>query len=404
MAEIRWSYPQTTGNVNEHSKSAFADARNALLKYLQHDLRKKPFDCAELSEQVRPNYTAPQEGAYQLAHAYCHKSGFAHYVDRIAIDYYADTEFNACADLAGDIHLVCVSAGVPMLLTALFCDVLQSTNPFSIDYGGIEGDPEPGDYKFPTRITSQKTPNSKVVARLIEKTIRESVPELRWQKIWAVTLAEIAVTFVFAHELGHLVRGHTAAARKRGPHSLLEVQSSDAGNARYLRRLRNIWEIEADETAFGFLWGYMITTRANRLRFARRLRCDKSEHVEVALIARLIYAVSFVFLLLGQAQTKVDPKGTHPSALVRITYLMAMAQTILERFLPEVPPEQTEKEIQNAHSQAEAAWNRLGLEFGVAGFKDTIDDLPIVVNRMERRRERLSNILRPFAWKPQGSL
>jgi hypothetical protein len=151
------------------------------------------------------------------------------------------------------------------------------------------------------------------------------------------------------------------------------------------------------------LWGYMITTPTNRQRFARRLRCDGGAHVEAALTARMVYAVSFVFFLLGQAQTRVDARSTHPSAMVRITDFMAMAQTALERFLPAASPERLEKEIQNAHSQASAAWNRLGLEFGVDGYRETIDDLPVVVNRIDRRRESVSKILRPFAWKPPSN-
>jgi hypothetical protein len=140
------------------------------------------------------------------------------------------------------------------------------------------------------------------------------------------------------------------------------VTSSDTGRIRELRRVRNVWEIEADETAFGFLWGYMITTRANRERFARRLRCGGGEHPEVTLISRLIYAVSFVFFLLGQAQSRVDSRSTHPSALVRITYLLALAQTALERLVPGVSSELVEKETQHAHSgrsrvESPWAWN-----------------------------------------------
>lgn len=112
--------------------------------------------------------------------------------------------------------------------------------------------------------------------------------------------------------------------------------------------------------------------------------------------------MSFVFFLLGQTQRRVDVKSTHPSALVRITYLLAMAQTVLERFVAKASPTFLETEIQKAHSQAEAAWNRLGLEFGVRGYKETIDDLPVVINRIDRRRDGLSRALRGLAWKRES--
>jgi hypothetical protein len=89
---------------------------------------------------------------------------------------------------------------------------------------------------------------------------------------------------------------------------------------------------------------------------------------------------------------------------VRITYLLAMAQTTLERFVPAASPTFFETEIQKAHSQAEAAWNRLGLEFGVGGYQETINDLPVVINRIDRRRNSLTRVLRAFAWKPQPPL
>jgi hypothetical protein len=380
--------------LNEHSKSASdPDAQKTLLGYFRRDLFKTPFDYRGLSDEIRPTYAEPHAMAYQLATAYSRKAGCLDRVGRIAIDYYADTEFNASAATIGDVHVIGVSAGVPVLLTALFFDLLKSTNPFAIHYTASHGDPEPGDFRFPIRMTTQKTPRSATVARLIERTIRDSVPDLKWQRVWAVTLAEIAMMFVFAHELGHLVRGHTtAAARKRDGQAIFEVTSSGMEQARMLRRVRNLWEIEADETAFGFLWGYLITTVANRERFAKRLRCKSGEHVQVALISRLIYAVSFVFFLVGQAQTRVDERSTHPSA-----------QTTLERFVPAASPEFLETEIQKAHSQAEAAWNRLGLEFGVGGYQETIDDLPVVINRIDRRRDSLTRVLRGYAWKPQPS-
>jgi hypothetical protein len=91
-------------------------------------------------------------------------------------------------------------------------------------------------------------------------------------------------------------------------------------------------------TAFAFLWGYAITTRTNR---------------DAALLER---------------QFRVSP------GLV-------------------------EREVQKAHSQAEATCNRLGLEFGVSGYRDTIEDLPFVVDRMERYRTRAASTFDAYGWK-----
>lgn len=388
--------------LNEPSKSAAdLDAQKSLHAYFRRELSKNPFDYRALSDEIRPTYESPHRMAYLLSSSFCRMAGCHERIGKIAIDYYADTEFNACAGTVGNCHVIGVSAGVPVLLAALFFDVLKSTNPFAINYSASNEDGrKPGDFWFPIRLTTQKTPPSSAIAWLIEKTIREGVPDLKWQRVWAATLAELAIMFVFAHELAHLVRGHTEATRQRGGQSIFEVAAPGADQNRKLRRVGNVWEIEADETAFAFLWGYLITTRENKNRFAKRLRCGAGELVEVALISRLIYAISFVFFLMGQAQSQVDAKSTHPSALVRITFLMSFAQEALERMVPKVSGAFIEAEIQKAHSQAEAAWNRLGLEFGIGGYQETIDDLPVVIGRILRRRDTVSRALRGLAWKP----
>jgi len=136
------------------------------------------------------------------------------------------------------------------------------------------------------------------------------------------------------------------------------VTSSDTGRIRELRRVRNVWEIEADETAFGFLWGYMITTRANRERFARRLRCGGGEHPEVTLISRLIYAVSFVFFLLGQAH------GSIREALILRLWCASLICWRSRRppwsgWSPECRRNLSKRRL-SMRTQAEAAWNRPG--------------------------------------------
>jgi hypothetical protein len=379
-------------------ESADAQARRRLTG-LFRQVGCKPFNYSLLSEAIRGNYAYPHTIAYEFARAYCRKSGRAEQFPRIAIDYYADAGLQASAAMRGDAQLIAVSAGVPVLLLAVFFEVFRSTHPFSVEYDSPDAEStEAGDYRLPLRLTDQQSLEPGDLAALIEQTIRDTIPDGKWRRIWAVTLTELAVLFVFAHELGHVVRGHTTVLGTRRQRALVEIEKAPRRKPT-LYRIRQAWELDADETAFAFLWSYALANPDNRKRLMRQLQCGRGEFPEVKLVARLCYAISMVFLLLGQAQREVNAVDSHPSALVRITYLIAFAQTALEALVPGVPPGVVESEIQTAHAQAEAAWNRIGLQFGVNSFVDTVESLPLAINQLDRRRERARAAFGSYAWR-----
>jgi hypothetical protein len=389
--------------LNRHSiDSTDADAQEGLLGFFRDNLGRHSFKYTGLNDAVRPIYEIAHGMAYEFARAYCHKSGRAQHLKKIAIDYYADTAFQATAYTKHDTHFIAVSAGVPVLLLTLFFEVFKYTNPFAATYSSAnEEDNEPGDYRFPLRLPTQSDTPSLELAELINQTVQETVPPLRWQRIWATRMAELAMLFVFAHELSHVVRGHTSVLGTHHRSQLMEVTAHNPREA-VLFRLRHAWEVEADETAFAFLWSYLFSNKKIRGHLVKQLRCARGDHPEVTLISRLIYAASFMFFLLGQTQQQVDAVSTHPSALVRITYLMAYAQGALEHVFPGLSPSLVEQQIQSAHTQAEAAWNRLGLEFGKDSYQETRDDLPQAVARMTRRRDRVARAFGSYAWALQS--
>lgn len=379
-------------------ESADPPARRQLTR-LFRQVGCRPFNYSLLSEAIRGNYAYPHAVAYEFARAYCRKCGRTDQFQRFAIDYYADAGFQASAAMGGDAQLIAISAGVPVLLLAAFFEVFRSTHPFAVDYDSpdVEG-PEPGDYRFPLRLTDAQSMEPKDLALLIEQTIRDAVPDLKWQRIFSVTLTEIAVIFVFAHELAHVVRGHTTVLGTKRRSGLVEVERTPL-NKSALYRIKQSWELDADEVAFAFLWSFALANRDHRKRLMRQLECDRAEFPEVKLVARMCYAVSMVFLLLGQAQSEVNAVGTHPSALVRITYLIAFAQTSLEALVPGVPPSVVESEVQSAYAQAEAAWNRIGLQFGVNSFVDTVESLPLAIQQLDRRRARTRASFGAYVWQ-----
>jgi hypothetical protein len=383
--------------LNARTLVVASPTAQAQLLGLFRDQHRLPFHYGLISEALRGIYDYPHSIAYEFARAYCVKSGRGAEIPQIAIDYYTDGRFRASAITQTDVHLIAVSAGTPALLTALFFEVFRSTHPFSEEYE-VEEDVSPGDYRFPLKLVTESVGEPGALAAGIEGILRDTIPDERWQRIWAVTLAELAMIFVFGHELGHLVQGHTRVLRDQRRGLLVEV-ASESERARQLLRIQQAWELDADQTAFSFLWSYMIGNRDNRRRLIRRLQCGRDGIPEIKLIARACYAVSFVFFLLGQTQREVNATETHPSALVRITFLIAFAQQLLEALVPGVDPQRIEAEVQRSHVLAEAAWKRLGLQFGVDDFAETIEDLPLAVRHLQRRRERVGRAFGGYVWR-----
>ena len=80
-----------------------------------------------------------------------------------------------------------------------------------------------------------------------------------------------------------------------------------------------------------------METQKNRTRLMKRFRCAKTPHPSLSLIARLVYAVSFVFFLLGQSEAEVDAGETHPSGMMRVTYVLAFADRPSRSCIPGFP-------------------------------------------------------------------
>ena len=351
-----------------------------------------PFDSALISDALRPVFALPLDVAQLCVQAFAAKAGVESLASQVRVSYTASRHFDAYAYSEAGQHHVVLSATVPAVLLASFFEIMRSTNPFSDDPSQADDAYQPGDVHIPLTLpTAGDSPVE--LAEAIEWLLKQSMPEHRWQRILAVTLAELAVVFVFAHEIGHVVQGHTQAlhaTRGRRLHEMGMAERADLG------RVAQSWELQADRTAFGFLWSYAINTKRQRDRFVRQLLC-KSEEPDLDLLGRLCYAMSLVFFLLSQGDGRVRTRGTHPSPLVRITFLLAMAETVMEARRPALAPKVHDC-VMRAHDDAEAAWNRLGLEFGQQGYAANIEDLPAVVQTLERHLGRVERLLGHHAW------
>jgi len=359
------------------------------------------FDCTLLSEPLRPLFTQPLEVAHLGLRAFARKAGNEALADGVTIQYASDESFDACAFEAGNREYVVVSTAAPALLQGIFFDVVRDTNPFSLqdDERSVD-EAQPGDFRVPLELPVAGFGDAHMVAA-IESLLRGGVPDEKWQRILSVALGELATVFLFTHELGHVVRGHARLLSRFRAVRLAEIGFGEKGAP---GRVSRAWELQADQTAFAFLWSYAINTQRQRERFIRQLKCTGPEPV-LDLLGRICYAISFVFFLIAQGHNRVQATGSHPSPLVRITFLLAMAETAMEAQYPHLA-DRVHESVTRAHDFAEAAWNRLGLEFGVRGYSEHIEDLPHTVATSQRHMHHVARALSHHAWafpKPAGS-
>jgi hypothetical protein len=351
------------------------------------------FDCQLLSDSLRPLYTQPLEVANLCLRAFAVKTGRQAWADQVTIRYVGDVNFDAYVFESANTHNIVVSAAAPAILQGVFFEVVRSTNPFSLAKESFaNADTLPGDYRIPLELPGAGCSDVQIAAA-IEQHIRSAVPIEKWQRILAVSLSELASVFLFAHELGHVLCGHVKMLSEVRFTRLTEIAFERDGPP---RRIGRAWELQADQTAFAFLWSYAINTERQRNRFVRQLKCKGPEPV-LDLLGRLCYAISFIFFLIAQGQNRVKSTGSHPSPLVRITFLLAMAETAMEAQFPHLA-NQVHACVTGAHERAEAAWNRLGLDFGVRGFSDHIEDLESTVVTARRQLKRVEHALGRHAW------
>lgn len=355
-----------------------------------------PFDLFLMSDTLRAVFAKPLETAQLCVQAFAARAGVDHLAGQVTLGYSASREFDAYAFSDGSQHHVVLSAAVPAILLASFFEIMRSTNPFSGDLELRDEGLKPGDFRIPL-VLSAPSDLPADLAAAIEELLRQSIPQHRWQRILAVALAELAIVFIFTHEIGHVVCGHTQMLHQaRG----LRLQEIGMAQGAVPGRVAQAWELQADQAAFGFLWSFAMNTRRQHNRFVRQLMC-KSTEPDLDLLGRLCYAISFVFFLLSQGDARVRTPGSHPSPLVRITFLMALAETIMTERCPALAPK-VHNCVTRSHEFAEAAWNRLGLEFGTQSYQEHIEDLPDVVLASQRHVRRIEQFLGHHAWVRQA--
>lgn len=346
------------------------------------------FNYGHLDYNVQSLYETPQITGYKLIRAFCRMAGKPEMANSCVVDYLNMHEFQAYAATSKSQHFVALSMALPILVQTMFQDLVRLTNPFS-----EEEDYDDDIRLFPSSL-DKGVYSGPELGRNIESILIESMPEERWQKILSTKLAEIAVAFCVAHEISHIVRGHTIIGQGRGMSSLAEVENGLG--RRISDSVSQAWELQADRTAIAFIYSYVINTESYQKRLLKDLKCSRSGDPKIELMGKVVYAVSLVFSLLGQQQFEVDAVGTHPSAITRQTFVMAQVVTLLSSKAVGCDETEAERVVQRAATQASRAWERIGYRFG--HYTDSVDNLPVVVKRMDRATVLCEKYLKHYGW------
>lgn len=311
----------TNALTSEHSSNR---AQIAFTDFFQQ-AELSIFNYSSMDHNLQALYEIPQRTSYLLLREFCLKVNRPELIELCVVDYLDDHEVQAYAASDKGFHHIGVAYSLPILLQALFQQLLKNTNPFSSN----EPEDVPAQF-FPEAL--KRATNIQERHQDIEQLLINTMPETKWQKLMSTKLAELAVLFCFAHEISHIVWGHSALSCKRGLLGVAEFagrKESETKSKKVSYRLHQAWELQADRTAMAFLFSYVNNNVAYKKRLLGALKCHSGDNPTEQLMARVTYAVSFVFFLFGQRQSSVNSRTTHPSSLTRQTYVMAHIVTLL---------------------------------------------------------------------------
>lgn len=228
---------------------------------------------------------------------------------RIDFEFVKDDHFNASVELTPDSYQVRVSAAVPILLMILFDKLL--THPGQLPWLSREGEGE----------VSYETPFS-VDTRNLERRRDWSVETNKIRAFASGTLSEIAASFVFLHELGHILNGHLldlAAAGRPARHSEFNMVEPSGEVSSELDQLR---EFQADAVGAALVANIteeLIENVACNSRTAAVF--GPAEMAAENCISLTVIALYGLFAYVRGQQRKLNLRASHPDPLVRSIYV-----------------------------------------------------------------------------------
>lgn len=153
----------------------------------------------------------------------------------------------------------------------------------------------------------------------------------------AGVLADLCISYVYLHEMGHILCGHCEAGEHLfGSGEVLEFGegSEGAGLGGEWLEMRQYWEYEADSFTLPLLLQYIHMAARHRRHgkwLAKLAGSEDERRVRMHTAALTSAAISALFLYMAGCRLRYEAPNTHPDPVVRSLYMKDMLAALCAR-------------------------------------------------------------------------
>ena len=274
------------------------------------------FDLSQLSsETVRAHYRNVLARIDEVAASFIAGYKPAGTPATLTTRYVQSQEFNASTWIEGDATVIGLSAAIIPLLSTLFSVLLSDANVL------------PALPALSKRQVKQKRKALFSLDPLQPTVLTEVTLALSEERAAAAhVLSDLCVSFIYLHEIGHVVCGHVGATQHfTGGDGLTEYVESK-GTAPSQLRLRQYWEYQADAIAAALIPQYLDTllTHADRRhQWIRSLAAGRrgKSLLPLHLAALSNMSLAIMFHYLEGCRLEHAAEAAHPHPVVRSLYV-----------------------------------------------------------------------------------
>ncbi|MEM9395785.1 MAG: hypothetical protein AAGA38_18160 [Pseudomonadota bacterium] len=236
----------------------------------------------------------------------------------IDVTFVVDGTFNASVEMSKDRYLIQISNAVPVLLMILFDKLLSDGS--NLPWVSSEGTGE----------VSYDIPFS-VKANDLSERQNWLVETNKIRAFASYTLADIATSFVFLHELGHILGGHLKdleARNEKAFHAEFNMRETSGKEVAWLHQLR---EYQADSVG-AYLVTHIIEELIEDVSVNERTRAvfGPGEIATENTISLTVSALYGLFAYVKGQERRLKRHASHPDPLVRAIYTRDFIYQIMQ--------------------------------------------------------------------------
>lgn len=237
----------------------------------------------------------------------------------IDVAFVADGAFNASVEMNEDRYLIQLSNAVPVLLIVFFDRLLSDPN--NLPWLSSEGT---GDVSYDIPFA--------VKAKDLSDTRNWLIKTNKIRAFASYTLADIATSFMFLHELGHVLGGHLKDLESRGQRTvhaefrMLEDAETDDTDLQQLR------EYQADSVG-AYLVTHIIEELIEDAKVNERTRAvfGPEDIVAENTVSLAVASLYGLFAYVRGQEVRLRLHASHPDPLVRALYTRDFVYQIVQQ-------------------------------------------------------------------------